>query len=81
MGSIKRYDVSGVDQGNGVPFPAGTVLKLDEAGAAQLGLKRSQLATRNGSGPSEPVEPEPDNEGEAGDKKRPAPTGGGRRRV
>lgn len=43
----KRYDVGGVDRGNGRPYPDGTVLKLTETQAKAMGVadKVSKVTT------------------------------------
>lgn len=41
---LKRYDVSGRDDGSGRQFPAGTVLKLDREAAERMGLEKPRRA-------------------------------------
>lgn len=36
--ATKRYDVGGMDRGNGRAYPAGTILKLTEGQAKAMGL-------------------------------------------
>lgn len=38
MAETKRYDVSGMAQGDGRPFPNGTILKLTDDQAKKMGL-------------------------------------------
>lgn len=46
MAETKRYDVSGLDRGNGRPYAEGTIMKLTEAEAARMGAtKVSDLTT------------------------------------
>lgn len=68
VGELKNYPVGGIDQGNGVPFPADTVLRLDDAHAEKMGLKKpSKSAGDDASEPkAKPAKP-------PATRKRPAP--------
>lgn len=69
MGTTKRYDVSGMDQGGGRLYPAGTILKLDRATAERMGLEKpSKAAERDDS-----TEPDAKPRRAAGTRKRSAP--------
>lgn len=58
-GPLKRYNVGGMDLGDGRPAPADTVLKLDRATAERMGLvKPSRKASDDES--STPAPPTPD---------------------
>ena len=50
MGTTKRYDVSGMDQGGGRPYPEGTFLKLDRAHAERMGLEKPSRSAEPDSG-------------------------------
>lgn len=46
MPKTKRYDVGGMDRGDGTKYPAGTILKLTEERAKQMGAtKESKMTT------------------------------------
>lgn len=72
MGDIKAYDVSGMDSGNGNPFPAGTVLRLRRSDAVAMGLAKPDKkadAPAEGDTPEAPAaKPR-----KAPTRKRPAP--------
>ena len=67
MGELKNYNVGGVDQGNGVPFPADTVLRLDDAHAEKMGLKKPSKKADDDASPKAKPAAEPST------RKRPAP--------
>lgn len=69
-GELKRYDVSGQDMGGGRIAPAGTILKLADADAERLGLKKPTRKADDTSTAAPEAKPRG-----ASTRKRPAPQG------
>src|SRR5688572_20034227 len=50
-GTRKRYNVGGLDDGNGKTFPADTILNLSDDAAERMGLKKASRSADAGARP------------------------------
>lgn len=66
MGQVKSYNVGGLDDGTGNPYPADTVLRLDANDAERMGL--AKVRRESAAAPETPAKPRT-----AETRKRPAP--------